>query len=65
MEENGYNFNMTPTHTCIYIGFLVAYFMFNHDCNAMGAGEDHPSWAFHLPKIRVGFPHSRRHISRA
>ncbi len=45
-------------------GFLVAYFMFNHDCNAMGAGEEHPAWVFRPPKVRLGFPHSRRQIAR-
>lgn len=39
--------------------------MYNHDCNAMGAGEEHPGWVFRLPKVRFGFPHSRRRISRA
>ena len=46
-------------------GFLVAYYMYNHDCNGMGAGEEHPGWVFRLPKVRFGFPHSRRRISRA
>lgn len=43
----------------------MAYYMYNHDCNAMGAGEEHPGWVFRLPKVRFGFPHSRRRISRA
>jgi len=43
-------------------GFLVAYYMFNHDCNAMGAGEGREgsllSMASRLPRVRVGWPHS-------
>lgn len=64
---------MSPDHPLPHItyytrgstGFLVAYYMYNHDCNAMGAGEEHPGWVFRLPKVRFGFPHSRRRISRA
>lgn len=47
-------------------GFLVAYFMYNHDGNAMGGAEGRRmslvSMASRLPRVRIGRPHSYRQV---
>lgn len=45
-------------------GYLVAYYMFNHDCNAMGPAEDreHSLFSQPLPRLRMGWPHSSRQV---